>query len=269
MLTANATGGDGNYVYNWGNGQVTTTNTLAISPMVNTDFTVIVTDGCTTPGDTVTVTAAVSEMPELHITRTPYTGCSPLTVEFDNNTDNMTYTYYWEFDDFDSGINNFSDLKRPSHIFEAMGFYEVMAVVSTPMGCKDSAYVQVNVHQGPIADFNAFPWSTGLFEPEIDFVDASVGALAWEWSFGDGGTSGMQNPTHVYMEQGEFPVTLTVASAQGCVDTITKNINIIDDHRIYFPTAINLRSPGNDEFYPIGVGVDEDNYRMTIYNRWG
>ena len=81
--------------------------------------------------------------------------------------------------------------------------------------------------------------------------------------------SGGQNTTHTYLDQGEFPVTLTVYSQQGCVDTITKNIEIVDDHRIYFPNAINLRSPGNDEFYPIGVGVDEDNYQMTIYNRWG
>ncbi len=268
-LVANVTGGDGNYVYDWGNGQVTTSNTLNISPLVSTDYTVIVSDGCTTPRDTVTITASVSAMPEVHITRTPYTGCSPLSVVFDNNTENMTYTYYWEFADFESGTNNYSDLKRPTHVFNETGDYDVMAVVSTVMGCKDSAWISVKVHEGPIAEFNAFPWSTGLFEPEIDFVDASVGAIAWEWQFGDGGTSGGQNTTHTYLDQGEFPVTLTVYSQQGCVDTITKNIEIVDDHRIYFPNAINLRSPGNDEFYPIGVGVDEDNYQMTIYNRWG
>ncbi len=268
-LVANVTGGDGDYVYNWGNGQVTTSNILNISPVVSTDFTVIVSDGCTTPNDTVTITATVSAMPDVHIIRTPYTGCSPLSVVFDNNTDNMTYTYYWEFADMESGTNNYSDLKRPTHLFYETGDYNVMAVVSTSMGCKDSALVLVRVHDGPIAEFNAFPWSTGLFEPEIDFADASVGAIAWEWNFGDQSTSGGQNPTHTYLEQGEFPVTLTVYSQQGCVDTVTKIIEIIDDHRIYFPTAINLRSPGNDEFYPIGVGVDEENYKMTIYNRWG
>lgn len=97
-----------------------------------------------------------------------------------------------------------------------------MAVVTTSMGCKDTAYVNVNVHQGPIADFNAFPWSTGLFEPEIEFSDASVGAVTWEWNFGDGNVSKAQNPTHTYMEQGEFPVTLTVASLHSCLDSITK-----------------------------------------------
>ncbi len=181
----------------------------------------------------------------------------------------MTYTYYWEFGDEDSGTNNFSDLKRPTHGFNETGAYTVLVIVSTTMGCKDSTEVIVNVHDGPLADFVAFPWSTGLFDPEITFEDQSLDAIAHEWDFGDGNGSGNQNPVHVYLEQGEFPVTLTVYSQEGCTDTVVKMIDIIDDHRIYFPTAINLRSPGNDEFWPIGVGIDEDNYTMTIYNRWG
>jgi len=43
-----------------------------------------------------------------------------------------------------------------------------------------------------------------------------------EWNFGDGNVSKAQNPTHTYMEQGEFPVTLTVASLHSCLDSITK-----------------------------------------------
>ncbi len=268
-LVANATGGDGNYVYDWGNGIITTTNTLNITPMINTDYRVIVSDGCTTPEDTAYVTAVVSESPQVHLVRNPYTGCAPLSVTFDNNTDNLTYTYYWEFGDENSGINNYSDLKRPTHVFNETGEYSILSVVTTPLGCVDSSRIALHVHNGPIANFVAFPWSTGLFDPEIEFQDESIDAIAWEWQFGDGGESGAQHPIHAYMEQGEFPVTLTVYSQEGCTDSIVKTIEIIDDHRIYFPTAINLRSPGNDEFYPIGVGIDEDNYQMTIYNRWG
>jgi PKD repeat protein len=269
-LVASATGGDGNYIFDWGNGMVTTSNILQISPSITTDYSVIVKDGCTTPWDTATVTVSISPMPEVHITRTPYSGCAPVSVQFNNNTENYTYTYYWDFDDSDSGTNNYSDLKKPTHVYTVTGQYNVLTVVTTPMGCKDSVTTVVRLFDSPIADFNAFPWSTGLFSPEIDFTDASVGDIAaWEWDFGDGGISGVQSPTHVYMEQGEFPVTLVVVNTQSCLDSITKNIVIMEDHRIYFPTAINLRSPGNDEFYPIGVGVDTDNYQMTIYDRWG
>ena len=267
-LTALASGGDGNYRYDWGDGIITTSNTFHVSPNATTTFTIIVSDGCTTPPDTAIVTTSVAPMPEMHIVRNPYTGCSPLTVTFDNNTNNLNYSYYWDFDDPTSS-SPWSDLKRPLHTFIETGVYNVKVVVSTNLGCKDSTTVLVRVHEGPTADFIANPWSTGLFEPEINFNDASTGAVAWEWDFGDGSGSSETNPTHVYFNQGEFPVTLTVYSQYACKDTVTKQITIIDDLRIYFPTAINLRSPGNNEFYPKGVGIDVENYQMTIYNRWG
>ncbi|MDD4150200.1 MAG: gliding motility-associated C-terminal domain-containing protein [Bacteroidales bacterium] len=67
----------------------------------------------------------------------------------------------------------------------------------------------------------------------------------------------------------EFPVLRPAYSQDGYIDTTLTAMESIPDYRIYFPTAINLRSLGNDEFYPIGVGVDEEAYQMTIYSRWG
>jgi hypothetical protein len=268
-LVAEASGGDESYVYDWGNNIVTTSNVLQISPHETTTYTVIVHDGCGTPADTATVTVSIAPMPEVHIQRNPYTGCAPLSVVFDNNTNQLNYTYYWDFDDPDSGSSNWSDLKRPTHTFHSNGLFDVKLIVTTNLGCKDSATVQVRIHDGPTADFIAHPWSTGLFDPEIEFTDMSDYAVAWEWDFGDGTGSSSQNPTNVYFREGEFPVTLIVYSQHACVDSITKEVSIIDDLRIYFPTAINLRSPGNHEFYPKGVGIDVENYQMTIYNRWG
>ncbi len=38
--------------------------------------------------------------------------------------------------------------------------------------------------------------------------------IAWAWNFGDGITSTLQNPTHLYAEPGTYTVTLTVTQAQ-------------------------------------------------------
>jgi len=45
-----------------------------------------------------------------------------------------------------------------------------MAVVTTSMGCKDTAYVNVNVHQGPIADFNAFHGQQDYLNLKLNFL---------------------------------------------------------------------------------------------------
>ena len=58
--------------------------------------------------------------------------------------------------------------------------------------------------------------NAGLF----NFSDISQGAINWSWSFGDGNTSNMQNPSHGYATQGSFPVTLTVNGTCIFTDTV-------------------------------------------------
>jgi hypothetical protein len=60
------------------------------------------------------------------------------------------------------------------------------------------------------ADFSASPTS-GPAPLTVTFTDLSTGAPAgWLWDFGDGDTSTLQNPVHVYMSPDSFDVSLTV-----------------------------------------------------------
>jgi agmatine deiminase len=74
---------------------------------------------------------------------------------------------------------------------------------STTIGTAPTAEFQVSDTTGP---------------PPFDaqFTDlSSGGATAWEWDFGDSGTSNAQNPIHTYAAEGTYAVTLTAASAAG------------------------------------------------------
>ncbi|MEW6073619.1 MAG: PKD domain-containing protein, partial [Planctomycetota bacterium] len=42
---------------------------------------------------------------------------------------------------------------------------------------------------------------------------------SWAWDFGDGGTSSLQNPSHTYVADGSFAVSLTVTNSAGEPDT--------------------------------------------------
>jgi len=268
-IIANASGGDGNYVYHWSTGLISTDNTLQFSAITSTTLSVFVTDGCNSPADTAVVVINIAPEPEISLTKTPYKGCAPLTVVFDNTTDILTYTYDWDFGDPTSGANNWSDLKQPSHFYETPGTYTITCEVTTNLGCSRTGEVIILVHDSPIADFVAHPWSTGMFDANITFTDATDSAIAWQWDFGDGYTSGEQNPQHTYFTYGLFPVQLVAFSQEGCSDTVVKNVEIIESLLFYVPNAINIRTPGNDEFYPKGSGVDLLSYEMTIFNRWG
>ncbi|UCC67955.1 MAG: PKD domain-containing protein [Armatimonadota bacterium] len=73
----------------------------------------------------------------------------------------------------------------------------------------------------PVADFSGNP-RTGNAPLTVYFTDLSTGnPTSWDWTFGDGGTSEVQNPVYEYQTADSYTVSLTVENAQG-QDTETK-----------------------------------------------
>ena len=73
----------------------------------------------------------------------------------------------------------------------------------------------------PVAGFTAQPL-TGKVPLTVSFTDQSTGSISSRtWSFGDGGASSSQNPSHTYTKPGKFTVSLTV-SGPGGDDTSVK-----------------------------------------------
>lgn len=59
----------------------------------------------------------------------------------------------------------------------------------------------------------------------VHFADKSTSATSdpitsWEWDFGDGHTSSLQNPQHTFAQAGTYPVRLTVRTRDGCEKTV-------------------------------------------------
>jgi PKD repeat protein len=77
----------------------------------------------------------------------------------------------------------------------------------------------------PVAKFNATPVS-GYAPLTVAFTDqSSLSITAWNWSFGDGNFSSVQNPTYIYQSPGNYSVSLNVTNASGS-STLTKNDSI-------------------------------------------
>lgn len=49
---------------------------------------------------------------------------------------------------------------------------------------------------------------------------------SWQWFFGDGGTSSIQNPAHTYINSGTYPVKLIAADINGCKDSTNKTVTV-------------------------------------------
>lgn len=90
---------------------------------------------------------------------------------------------------------------------------------------RDSTYIIVQVGNSdsfvPNASFTSTPLS-GTAPLAVQFTDTSVGSpTSWSWSFGDDGTSLVENPSHTYTTAGTYSVSLTAANTYGS-DTETK-----------------------------------------------
>lgn len=84
-----------------------------------------------------------------------------------------------------------------------------------------SELIAINFQPFISADFTA-DLLEGFAPQTINFFDQSDGNIvSWLWSFGDGGTSTLQNPTHTYTNPGTYSVSLTV-SGLGSSDAETK-----------------------------------------------
>jgi len=78
----------------------------------------------------------------------------------------------------------------------------------------------------PTAQFVGAPVS-GDFPLNVSFTDQSSGApTSWSWTFGDGGTSLAQNPSHTYTAIGNYTVNLTATNAAGS-DVATRTNYIV------------------------------------------
>jgi PKD repeat protein len=142
-------------------------------------------------------------------------GCGPLTVAFTDLSSGQIDTWAWDF-----GDGGTSALQNPSHEYTLPGGYSVQLVV-TGLGGADTLWVPgaALVLDQPVASFNASPTDLTAGE-SVFFTDTSAGTpLTWDWDFGDGGTSTLANPEHLYAVPGTYTVTLVVTNTCGA-DTL-------------------------------------------------
>jgi len=141
---------------------------------------------------------------------------------------------------------NFGDQSAPStvlnavHNYSASGVYTVSLIAISNVSCTAISTLQVLLNAKVSANFTNSSVNKCI-GTLINFVDATTYTVStiigWNWNFGDGGTSIMQNPSYTYTTPGSYPVTLTSAGADGCNGTITQTLNIFGPPVVQFTVA--------------------------------
>ncbi len=168
--------------------------------------------------------------------------CQGSAVQFTNltqtgGTGTMT-GWAWNFGDAASGVNNTSTLQNPTHTYAATGTYQVTLTVSTANGCSSTLVKTVTITAAPYVEFtydNSCVSSSTQFTPSTSINFANV--ASWNWSFGNGATSSVPNPTYTYTTPGTYIVTLTITNNEGCQSSISHSITIVPAPVANFSTS--------------------------------
>ncbi|HWY97592.1 MAG TPA: PKD domain-containing protein, partial [Bacteroidia bacterium] len=237
-ITATAVGGTPPFTYNWNTG--CTTSSCTVSPLVTTTYTVTVTDanGCVA----LPVNAIVDVNPPLSVKVPPNKSTCPggsVNLTATGNGGDGSYTYTWAPAASLSCTACQNTVASPA--VTTTYTVTVNDACGTPIA---TASVVVTLNPLPVVNFTPDTAVSGCSPLCVNFTDMSTVALggikSWAWTFGDGGTSTQQKPSHCYTAGGIYSVGLTVVSDSGC----SSSLNLPDLIIVYnHPQAAFIASP--------------------------
>lgn len=118
---------------------------------------------------------------------------------------------------WDFGNGQTDTTTNPYIRYSSPGTYTVTAHVSDVSGCNYFFTDEIEVSDYPNVSFTVADTTLGCTVPfQVDFLNTTLGADTYFWSFGDGEYSTLENPTHIYTELDTFSVSLVAYGPTGC-----------------------------------------------------
>jgi len=144
--------------------------------------------------------------------KTLHIACLPPVAGFSSTYDTMVAVFtdtstfgsliarLWDFGDSTS-----SSVKNPVHVYAEPGIYHVCLTITDSCGTS-SAYETIYMMIALTLQISAEPAATN--DLLANFSDLTPGTAYWKWKFGDGDSSEVKNPSHVYKDYGIYTVCL-------------------------------------------------------------
>jgi len=192
-------------------------------------------------------------------------GCPGTTVEFAVENLPSNGLFLWNF-----GDGSFSNQSSPTHTFSKAGTFEVMLSHSSIGGGNihnKPVSDRIIIHEAPEASFNFLKQEYENTVPSVHFENRSLGGRSYAWDFGDGATSTIAHPSHVFKKQGIYQVSLTVNNGNGCIDRTDRTVRIDADYDLMAAKTFSPNADGMDDtFVPEALRTLGVRFNMSIHD---
>jgi PKD repeat protein len=152
----------------------------------------------------------------------------------------MIQSYKWEF-----GDGTISTQKNTTKTYNKTGRYKIKLTVTTNNQCVDTSIVYIDVYDSPKAKISLSNKTQCLNQNTFNFKDSTTivsGIITSRfWSFGDGTTSSLINPVKTYSNIGIYNVKLITISNNGCSDSTTVTVTVLNN-----PVAGSIAGPNTN-----------------------
>jgi PKD repeat protein len=182
-------------------------------------YTVVLTATNNCGTSTFTQNVIITTAPGAGFSVSTTSGCAVLSVNFTDISSGSPVSWAWSFP---GGTPASSSDQNPTVQYFAPGVYDVTLVV-TSIGGGTSSFTQpgiVTVNGAPGAGFTS---STN--GSTVDFTNTSLNATSYIWNFGDASNSTDENPSHTYLNDGVYTVTLLATN--NCGTTILEQTVVV------------------------------------------
>ncbi len=228
------------------------TYTYSSDGTYNVTLLVLSTDGSLSCSSSITNPVTIYPNPISNFTN-PSIGCVNSDITFTNlssiSPPSQIINYVWNF-----GDNIVSNVPNPTHTYTSTNTFNITLTSTSNFGCVST--FQNSIVINPLSVVSFLPNSGSGCPPlTLDFIDQSSGVInSWNWSFGDGAFSNLQNPQHTYNTTGVYQVTLQVTTINGCVSTSNS------------PTMVMVHPTPTSIFSVYPIELDEYNPVVNLEN---
>lgn len=185
---------------------------------------VVTTDvGCS---DTIVQSVDVLELPTAWFSSLNVCeGTASQFTDLSSSPNGSLTSYEWDFEN-DNVVDNAT--ANPSFVYSGFGLYDVVLNVTDQAGCSNDTMLTAIVNAVPVVDFTMDDVCFGEASPYSSLSTIGFGAITlYDWDFGDlTGVSSVNSGNYAYAASGTYPVTLTVTSDSGCVNSLTEDVEI-------------------------------------------
>jgi PKD repeat protein len=161
------------------------------------------------------------------------TGCAPFVVKFKNLSSQNSKTYNWTFEGADIASSSVSE---PSVTYLKSGIYGVtLEAANTQFQDVSAKNAYIVIYEKPNTNFVV----KSQTEKTVSFENKTTNGQNFTWNFGDGISDFAKNPTHTYLKDGEYTVTLTATNDCGS-KTYVQNIKVFSVPKAQFSASVKM-----------------------------